>query len=680
MISLEGIDTAISNLNYRNPNTLKSRLLSTVKQYYDSTPVETLSGIPADELITKLWDTGEDARLIKSKRKNLSSIKSSINADLKRLYEAGNNPDGISIGRDNVFVISAEAKDDLLTSFTKGLRSTGAGSIGQMVDVLNAVHEILSNPEGLAADSDLDRDDMARLNQVIKNLSRKFGAESAPAQSIPATPPAGIGEDAESPAPSIEAVQDLERTIETFDQAQVEEEPVTVEVETASEAEETIEEIPPDAEIVDEADLEEAPEFPDAEDLEEAEESETPEEVPQEIEEVQEIAEVVEIEEPQEPLETEGLEDAEEAAPEDTLDEMPPDAEIVDEADLEEADQALVEESLEAIEVEEAPESMEHQEDSPGDLEIIEQDDLEEINEVVSSDDLEGSRIGGCKDDGKVPDSSVLAEDFDHLLGARERSYNEHVLVPAGRYVVGVNNPGEDERPERIIELDPFYIGRFPVTNALFEIFVERTGYKSTAERLGYGTVYFGRYRRVIDEKSGMSKVVYQSGLGRKTIYGACWYQPLGPGSTLHQKRTHPVVQISFEDALAFAAWTGKRLPTEDEWEAAGRSARAFLYPWGNSWKRNVCNVEDSSLGDTSPVDRYMEFSNELGLADMIGNAMEWTMDICDPPFRSKSDLQYHVAKGGSWASNGATTRLTTRFKLGADTHSNILGFRCVAY
>jgi formylglycine-generating enzyme required for sulfatase activity len=139
------------------------------------------------------------------------------------------------------------------------------------------------------------------------------------------------------------------------------------------------------------------------------------------------------------------------------------------------------------------------------------------------------------------------------------------------------------------------------------------------------------------------------------------------------------VVQVSLEDALAFAAWTGKRLPAEDEWEAAARTADGYVLPWGKNWQREACNIEDSSIADTTPVDRYMDFANNLGIVDAIGNVLEWTMEPCEPPSHAKHDVKYYVAKGGGWTS-GNDIRLFNRFRLEAKMHSNILGFRCVAY
>ena len=128
---------------------------------------------------------------------------------------------------------------------------------------------------------------------------------------------------------------------------------------------------------------------------------------------------------------------------------------------------------------------------------------------------------------------------------------------------------------------------------------------------------------------------------------------------------------------MAFAAWTGKRLPTEDEWEAASRTEKGCPYPWEGRWRDGVCNVEVTSIGDTTPVDRFPEQENSLGIVDALGNVLEWTSTPIQG--QANSNGRHYIAKGGSWVSSGPPS-LADRFVLDAGAHSNILGFRCVAY
>jgi formylglycine-generating enzyme required for sulfatase activity len=281
-------------------------------------------------------------------------------------------------------------------------------------------------------------------------------------------------------------------------------------------------------------------------------------------------------------------------------------------------------------------------------------------------------------EDGKIKNNKLLAEEFDGYLGSMDRYYNQYLLIPGGKYIIGSKRPKKDEKPEQKVYLEPFYIGRFPITNGLFEIFVEKTGYKTTAEKVGYGTVYYGRFEKKRDETTGLITSTWNSSLYCKIVKNACWYQPSGPKSTLYNKRNHPVVQISMEDARAFAAWTGKRLPTENEWEAASRTANGWILPWGQEWKKDACNIEDSYNADTTPVDNYLEFENNFSIVDTLGNVLEWTDGIFEDISKANNGEKYRVAKGGSWISENEI-RLFSRFMIKSSSHSNIIGFRCVA-
>ena len=285
--------------------------------------------------------------------------------------------------------------------------------------------------------------------------------------------------------------------------------------------------------------------------------------------------------------------------------------------------------------------------------------------------DLSGSLYTEEEIRGKA---KFLSEEFDRYLSIRNRFYNAHILIKGGDYLVGGAHLAKSELAEQIVTLPDFYISKFPVTNALFEIFVEQTGYITTAEKYGFGLVYFPRMQRSRDPITGVERFSLHNQAYSKKVSGACWHQPFGPGSSLHLKRTHPVVQVSVSDARAFAAWTGKRLPTEIEWEAAARTARGFIYPWGNQWQDNACNIEKSLHGDTSPVDQYVKFANSAEVADMLGNVLEWTGDVIGD--RETADT--YIAKGASWISH-AEISLTDRHYIEMNVSSNILGFRCVA-
>jgi len=184
--------------------------------------------------------------------------------------------------------------------------------------------------------------------------------------------------------------------------------------------------------------------------------------------------------------------------------------------------------------------------------------------------------------------------------------------------------------------------------------------------------------QKVKNTLTGTESFVWNRQVQHKRVPGACWYWPTGPGSSLYLKRTHPVVQISLEDACAFAAWTGKRVPTEREWEAAARTARGHLYPWGNSWRDNACNLEKSLRGDTAPVDQYIKFANQDEVADTLGNVLEWTLDLWPEQIPTEETEESYVVKSASWISAGPV-KLTDRQPLYKNVSSNILGFRCIA-
>ena len=221
-------------------------------------------------------------------------------------------------------------------------------------------------------------------------------------------------------------------------------------------------------------------------------------------------------------------------------------------------------------------------------------------------------------------------------------------------------------------EMPKVYIGVYPVTNALFEIFIEQTGYVTTAEKIGSGRVYHARFRK----ENGASR--WGKSAGSADVKGACWHQPSGPGSSLHGKRNHPVVQVSVEDANAYASWIGRRLPTEAEWESAARTDLGHKYPWGNMFKPEALNLEATGLSDTCEVDRFDAFANEFRISDMLGNVMEWTDDMEFPSVSSPRKTKYCVAKGAAWNSPQEVT-ISSRALFKPGFSANTIGFRCIS-
>ncbi|MFO7784105.1 MAG: SUMF1/EgtB/PvdO family nonheme iron enzyme [Thermodesulfobacteriota bacterium] len=549
-VTLEGIDQAIEALGYRNRRSPKYRLVDAVRQaWVKSQDTDAKFFVSADDLIRILWNIPEDSRAAISRRRNLSSLRSSVNADLMALYRSGENSGGVIIGPDYMFTICDEAKDQALATLQNLARGGGP--------------------------------DLKKIEEVLRGVQEVIGGREK----------AGIGA-SESESVSLEAIREAIRVLaEDLGVSQV------------------------GKDVLEEEDLEEAYE----EDLEEA------------------------------------YEDVE------VIDDTGEEAVIVEDDVLEDEPDS------------EAPVVEDELEEAYEDVEVID-DTGEELSEPESVPD----EWGGSKDrDGGPPDpekARLLAETFNDSLAATDRFYNQHILVPQGIYHVHASSSNGDGPCEVQVELDDFFIGKFPVTNALFEVFVEKTGYRTRAEQTGYGMVYHGRYRRCVDEQRGKETLIVRSGIVCTRVEGACWYRPSGPDSSLRNRRNHPVVQVSLEDALAFAAWTGKRLPSEEEWEGAMRTADGNLLPWGDVWERDACNVEEGWIGDTSPVDRFLPYANPLGLADGVGNVLEWTMSV-----GGERDPSLRVAKGSSWIAANSIT-LASRIALPRETSSNILGFRCVAY
>jgi formylglycine-generating enzyme len=227
--------------------------------------------------------------------------------------------------------------------------------------------------------------------------------------------------------------------------------------------------------------------------------------------------------------------------------------------------------------------------------------------------------------------------------------------VPGGQFLMGSDHKlaQDNERPAHRVRLDGFWMDRYHVTNAEFRKFVEATGYVTTAEKkpdwetlivqLPPGTP------KPPDKELVPAAMVFVGTSGPvslkdwsqwwRFVPGASWKQPQGPGSSIEGKDDHPVVQVSYEDAQAYAKWVGKRLPTEAEWEFAARGGlEQATYAWGDDLApggQQMANYWDTRQGrfpvmtmrniGTSPVGTYPP--NGYGLHDMTGNAWQWVGD-----------------------------------------------------
>lgn len=161
---------------------------------------------------------------------------------------------------------------------------------------------------------------------------------------------------------------------------------------------------------------------------------------------------------------------------------------------------------------------------------------------------------------------------------------DDMVKINGGDYVVGTNEPifqSDRESPERMLYINEFYIDKYEVSNADFAEFVEATEYVTYAEKFGDSFVFQGHLSEDTKDAYKNSRVV--SAPWWYKVNGTTWKHPEGMGSSIDDRMDHPVVHVSWFDASAFCKWLGKRLPTEDEWEAACRGGKKRkLYPWGN--------------------------------------------------------------------------------------------------
>ena len=686
-ISLNGIDQAINNLKYRH-DSVKYKAIQAIRQHYVSdASIQSVLEVDTETLIRLIWDIGDSPSKLKAKRRNFSSIKSSINADLKKLAKKEKNPENIIISDTNVFDMTEEAKNDLLSSFTDAVK-TGDIDLDQATSLLKAVTEFLDTYETDGTDIDA-KDIVSHIRKILNQISEGgLPDEDGDLEEIEVDEDAEIEEIEEDDA--IEEVDDLEdidgdlEEIEIDDDQEIEEieldeDEELEEIEVDEDAE--IEEIDEDDVIEEVDDLEEIDgdlEEIEIDDDQEIEEIELDED--EELEEI-EVDEDAEIEEIDEDDAIEEVDDLEEI--DDELEEI----EIDDDQEIEEIELGEDEE-LEEIEVDEDAEIEEIDEDDV----IEEVDDLEEIDdeleeiEIDDDTDIEEIELDEDEDLEEIDELSEeelkaleefrakkeLAEHFDEALGEREKKYNKYTLVPDGYYTIGSKKSIKSSLELQQFHMPKVYIGIYPVTNTLFEIFVDETGYVTTAEKLGFGRVYSSNFQKTANGS------VWNKNAGSKNVKAACWFQPHGPGSNLHGKRNHPVVQVSVEDAVAFSSWIGRRLPTESEWEAAARTDLGYKYPWGDELNPKALNIEQSGFADTCEVDRFDSFANGFNICDMLGNVMEWTSDTQIPPIDISRDTLYAIAKGAAWNAKD-TVSISSRALFKPGFTSNTIGFRCTS-
>jgi formylglycine-generating enzyme required for sulfatase activity len=223
------------------------------------------------------------------------------------------------------------------------------------------------------------------------------------------------------------------------------------------------------------------------------------------------------------------------------------------------------------------------------------------------------------------------------------------VWIPGGTFLMGSEDFYPEERPVHHVTVDGFWMDRFTVTTADFRRFVQATGYVTVAERPLNGVDYPGADPKMLVPGS----LVFRKTRGPVPLNdyhhwwhwapGASWKRPDGPESNVQGRARHPVVQVTYEDAEAYATWAGKALPTEAEWEFAARGGlEGAVFTWGsefapkgrmlaNTWQGEFPwqNLRTDGFEGTSPVGTFPP--NGYGLFDMAGNVWEWTCDFFTP-------------------------------------------------
>ena len=215
------------------------------------------------------------------------------------------------------------------------------------------------------------------------------------------------------------------------------------------------------------------------------------------------------------------------------------------------------------------------------------------------------------------------------------------VLIPAGEFVMGDEEGARDEKPQRKVLLNAYWMDRYPVTNADYMIFLQATGHRRPPNWVG-------------------------------DIY------PAG-------QEKHPVTNVSWEDAQAYAIWAGKRLPTEAECEKSARGTIGQTYPWGDAFRKDNVN-SSNDYGGTTPVDHFEGGASPYGVLDMCGNVQEWCHDwYFDDYYKTApvdnptgpSGGQYKVVRGGFYAENRMGVRCAQRHYAPPEVMQDHIGFRC---
>lgn len=254
------------------------------------------------------------------------------------------------------------------------------------------------------------------------------------------------------------------------------------------------------------------------------------------------------------------------------------------------------------------------------------------------------------------PQTGPKATILPKILTPQQPFEPELILIPAGEFLMGSDPQKDklakkDEQPQHTLYLPDYYIAKTPVTNAQYATFVQVTGHEPP-----------GHWKN---------------------------------GQPQAGEQDHPVVKISWHDAVAYCNWLSEvtsklyRLPTEAEWEKAARGPDGRIYPWGNRWEARRCNTREGGPGKTTPVGAYLEGASPYGLLDMAGNVWEWCAtkwgksypyDVSEDEWMD-DDLkgsEFRALRGGSFLYSQFNARCASRDFILPHLRSGKFGFRLV--
>ncbi|MBS4210186.1 formylglycine-generating enzyme family protein [Bacillus sp. FJAT-50079] len=308
-----------------------------------------------------------------------------------------------------------------------------------------------------------------------------------------------------------------------------------------------------------------------------------------------------------------------------------------------------------------------------------------------------------CSINRNVQKLDIAKTEINKLAINRCGRMKDMVHIPGGEFLMGSEESNaissDGEGPIRKIRIQSFYMDQYAVTNSRFAAFIKDTGYKTDAEEFGWSFVF----NRFLSKEASKNIKELDTGIPWwSAVDGACWSRPEGWGSSIEDRMEHPVIHVSWNDAVAYCQWAGKRLPTEAEWEYAARGGLIQKrFPWGDELYPNglhACNIwqgefpnnnkgSDGYIG-TAPVDSF--YPNHYGLYNMVGNVWEWCQDWFSPSYHLHDRTnnpqgppfgEMRSMRGGSYLCHESYCyryRVAARSANAPNNTTGNLGFRCV--